>query len=226
MKTLQKERDCLAYLAADYEWNEVKKVLPVDEYGVKIQVRNPTGKTKWMSFNKFGPIQLEEYLNQDAAVKLKSTKDETKWLNVDENTISAVQSLDDHLRKSKSSTKEKLYNVFSLRDGKKVKWNSIPLSKGAAEVLAEQLKKANIPSVDIDSIDIIKVGVNIAEVDRKKFFDLFQETKLLMNNSFSLYKFIENNMDNRMLDKEDQKKVEHKIKLIETALGRIKNLMK
>lgn len=158
MKTMEKEREYLATIVSNYEWDQVKKVLPVDEYGVKIRVKTPRVTTKWMSFKDMGPIQLEEYLDQDAVVKLRSTSGETKWLNVDENTISAVKTLDDQLHKSKVSVKGDLYNLVSLRNGKKVVWNKKPLPLKEIEEMEEQLQKAKIPSVDLNSIDVVKVG--------------------------------------------------------------------
>jgi len=53
----------------------------------------------------------------------------------------------------KKMTKE-LYDVFSLRNNKKVKWNKEPLLKAQAEDLMKDLKKSTIPSVDTNSIEM------------------------------------------------------------------------
>jgi len=232
MKTLERERKFLATIAVDYEWNEVKKVLPVDEYGVKVQVKTPKVTTKWMSFKDLGPIQLEEYLDQDATVKLKSTKGETKWLNVDENIISAVKTLDDQLR-SKSSAKEDLYNLVSLRNGKKVVWNKKPLPLREIEKMEKQLQKAKIPSVDLNSIDVVKVGVNKAEiedkveVDQKESDKKKRETLVWINDivgeAEGLLKEVQKM---RNIDKDQEDLIKNWLELIEGAAEKIRKVLK
>jgi hypothetical protein len=64
----------------------------------------------------------------------------------------------DELFLQKNMPKE-LYDVVSLRNGKKVKWNSIPLDKKRAEDLARDVRKSGIPSVEMNSIEVVRVAV-------------------------------------------------------------------
>lgn len=65
---------------------------------------------------------------------------------------------------------ERKYNVISLRNGDKVIWNKTPLLEKDAIELTKKLKRAKIPSVDWDSIKVIKIGENKA-VSKDTFVD-------------------------------------------------------
>jgi len=51
----------------------------------------------------------------------------------------------------------KKYDVFSLRNKKRVKWNKKPMSEQEAKKIIKDLKKATIPSVDLKSIEMLEV---------------------------------------------------------------------
>ncbi len=48
------------------------------------------------------------------------------------------------------------YNVTAMRKGKRVKWNKKSMSYNDAQTFVEQLRKATIPSVEANSIKIVK----------------------------------------------------------------------
>jgi len=49
------------------------------------------------------------------------------------------------------------YNVYAKRHGKKVKFNKKPMIFAEANIFAGELKKATIPSVDTQSIDVVSI---------------------------------------------------------------------
>ena len=36
----------------NYYRDEMQRILPIDQYGISIQIRTSSGKTKWMSLNR------------------------------------------------------------------------------------------------------------------------------------------------------------------------------
>ena len=47
-----KEKTSASKIAASYQEDQIKRILPADEFGVKIQLSSSKGKTKWMGFGK------------------------------------------------------------------------------------------------------------------------------------------------------------------------------
>ena len=49
------------------------------------------------------------------------------------------------------------YDVYAKRNGKCVKFNKKPMFKKESEKMIGDLKKSKIPSVDIETVEMIKV---------------------------------------------------------------------
>lgn len=78
---------------ANYEENEIKKLMPVDEYGIKFQLSSADGKTKWLPLaNKFSFKLIEKELSEGGSkIQLSSSEGKTKWLELNDATFNAIK---------------------------------------------------------------------------------------------------------------------------------------
>lgn len=123
------------------------------------------------------------------------------------------------------------YNVTSLRNGKRVVWNKKPLEEKDAIEMVKQLERAKIPSVDINSIQMVvspaKKSSAKAEVDNKKSDKRKSEAITWVNNikdeSTALLTEVQ-----RMpvVDKAQVKLILNWVELIEGAINNIKKGLK
>ncbi len=50
-------------LKENYYAKELSKLLPIDEYGVRIQLSSSNGQTKWIALNRESIKELNDFLN-------------------------------------------------------------------------------------------------------------------------------------------------------------------